>query len=53
MNVFTNVQILIHRYNTGNFMVEKDSGKKVSKSGNAQIKKAEFLTAGKAFKDIF
>ena len=62
INVFTNVYILlhrqwslIHRYNTGNFMVEKDSGLLffLSKSGDAQIKNAEFLTVGKAFKAIF
>ena len=36
-------------------MLEKDSGerKKVSKTGDAQIKKAEFLTVGKACKAIF
>ena len=36
-------------------MVEKDSGLFffLSKSGDAQIKKAEFLTVGKAFKAIF
>ena len=34
-------------------MVEKDSGKKVSKSGDAQIKKTEFLTVGEACKALF